>query len=391
VQWLVLLLGAYQFFFRCNATLAAVLHARERVDGLSVTHVVTKCMWGGGLALVLLLGLPLPWLAAPILAAEVLKAGVLLHLARSHAGLKLSVDARATRLVLVAALPFFLNDAAIATNGKVDVTLLGIIASKTEVGWYGAAWAIAGMTMMVSPLLGWVLMPMLSRAAAQSQEELTRLIRRGLEGIISFSVPVTLALALGAETWVRLMFGEVFAPAAAVLRLLAPIFVLTYVATVSGSWLMAANRPWTVTATSVMSMALNPVLNLLLIPPMLKELGTAGGACATALSMATCELLVTLVLLYAIGRRAFDRRNVGVVAKTLGVCAAVTALHLGLGRLGEAQGLDTSGLPFGLARMVLDGLAYLCLILLTRAVRLDELVGLVRMARNRRSLGANAA
>ena len=40
-------------------------HAREQVDGLSVAHIVMKCIWGGGLVTVLLLGLPLPWLAAP--------------------------------------------------------------------------------------------------------------------------------------------------------------------------------------------------------------------------------------------------------------------------------------------------------------------------------------
>ena len=67
---LVLLLGLYQLFFRCNGTLAAVLHARERVDGLSVANIATKCVWGGGLLLVLALGLPLPWLGVPILASR---------------------------------------------------------------------------------------------------------------------------------------------------------------------------------------------------------------------------------------------------------------------------------------------------------------------------------
>jgi O-antigen/teichoic acid export membrane protein len=386
VQHLALLLGGYQFFYRLNAILAAVLHARERVDGLSVAHVAMKCIWGGGLVLVLLLRLPLPWLAAPFIGAEVFKAVYLFHLTRAHAGLKLRLDVRSTLGALLAALPFFLNDAALATNGRVDVSLLGLVANKTEVGYYGAVWGIAGMTMLLSPILGWVLLPMMSRAAASSPEESTRILRRGLEGILVVSVPVTLALALGAETWVRLMIGEAYLPAAPVLRLLAPIFVLTYVATVCGSWLMAAGRTWTVTRTSILAAVMNPALNLLLIPVLLERLGPTGGASATALSLGICEVIVTLILVGTIGSRAFDARGLAVLGKTLGVCAAVTAVHLLLGR----AGLDARDLVRGLARLVVDGAVYLSLVLVTGAVRRDEVLALVRRVKDRRKSAATA-
>jgi O-antigen/teichoic acid export membrane protein len=240
--------------------------------------------------------------------------------------------------------------------------------------------------MLLSPILGWVLLPMMSRAAASSQEEFTRILRRGLEGIVSLSVPVTLALALGAETWVRLLIGERYLPAAPVLRLLAPIFVFTYVATVCGSWLMAANRPWTVTRTTVLAVGLKLVLNLLLIGPFMQWRGVTGGASASAISLALYEIIVTAVLVYAIGSRAWDTRSLAVLGKTLGVCAAVTAVHLLLGHLG----LDARDLGRGLARLVVDGLLYVSLILLTGAVRKDEVLGLVRMVRNRRKPQAAA-
>jgi O-antigen/teichoic acid export membrane protein len=386
VQALALLLGVYQFFFRLNAILAAVLHAREKVDGLSVAHVLMKCIWGGGLVLVLLLGAPLPWMAAPFIGAEIVKAVFLFRLTRQHAGLRMRLDVRSTVTALLAALPFFINEAALATNGRVDVSILGMVANKTEVGYYGAVWGIAGMTMLLSPILSWVLLPMMSRAAASSPEEFTRILRRGLEGIVSVSIPVTLALALGAETWVQLMIGKAYLPAAPVLRLLAPIFVLTYVATVCGSWLMASGRTWTVTRTSLLAALMNPALNLLLIPLLLARLGPTGGASATALSLAICEVIVTLILVGAIGSRAFDARGLAVLGKTLGVCAAVTAVHLLLGR----AGLDARDLARGLARLVVDGALYLSLVLGTGAVRRDEVLALVRRVKDRRKSAATA-
>jgi O-antigen/teichoic acid export membrane protein len=372
VRLLVLLLGVYQLFFRCSGTLAAVLHARERVDGLSVANIATKCVWGGGQLLVLALGLPLPWLGVPILASEVVRATVLFRLARRHAELELRVDAKGTRTALAGALPFFLNEAALAAFGPMGVFLLGFLTNTTEVGWYGASWNLASMTLMAAPVLTWVLTPLLSRAAAQSPDELTRLTRRTLEAVLAFSLPLTLALALGAETWIYLVYGDAFAPSAQILRIQAPMLALTYVAMVCASVLTAKGKGWWVTRTSVITMLLNSVLNLALARPFLAWLGPAGGATASALSLFTCEVLSVSLLVSAVGRGAFDRQSLTRLGKTLAVCAVVTGAHLALVALGPLRLLLSAGL-------------YILLVFATGAVRLDELQGLLRVVRRRRA------
>lgn len=370
LRLLVLLLGVYQLFFRCNGTLAAVLHARERVDGLSVANIATKCVWGGGQLLVLLLGLPLPWLGVPILASEVVRGVVLFRLARRHTGLTLQVNARGTRAALGGALPFFMNEAALAANGPMGIFLLGQLTNTTEVGWYGAGWNLAGMTLMAAPVLTWVLMPLLSRAAAHSPEELSRLTRRTLETVLAFSIPLALAMGLGADVWIGWVYGEAFAPAAAVLRLQAPILALTYVAMVCASVLTVTGQGWRVTRTSVVSMVLNATLNLTLARPFLAWFGTVGGACASALALLTCELVAVTLLAGAVGQRAFDRQSLVRLAKTLAVCAVVTGVHVALAGLGPV-------------RLAVGATLYLLLVFATGAVRLDELQGLLRVVRRR--------
>jgi O-antigen/teichoic acid export membrane protein len=370
LRLLVLLLGVYQLFFRCNGTLAAVLHARERVDGLSVANIATKCVWGGGQLLVLALGLPLPWLGVPILASEVLRAAVLFRLSRRHAGLQFHVNARGTREALTGALPFFLNEAALAANGPMGIFLLGLLTNTTEVGWYGAGWNLAGMTLMAAPVLTWVLLPLLSRAASQSPQELTRITRRTLEAVLAFSIPLTLAMGLGADVWIGWVYGEAFTPAAAVLRLQAPILALTYVAMVCASVLTVTGQGWRVTRTSVVSMVLNATLNLTLARPFLAWFGPVGGACASALALFTCESVVVILLVRAVGHHAFDRQSLVRLGKTLGICAAVVGVHLALAGLGAL-------------RLAVGAALYVLLVFATGALRLEELRNLMRLVRRR--------
>jgi O-antigen/teichoic acid export membrane protein len=367
---LVLLLGVCQLFFRCNGTLAAVLHARERVDGLSVANIATKCVWGGGQLLVLALGLPLPWLGVPILASEVVRAVALFRLSRRHAGLELRLNVQGTRTALKGALPFFLSEAALAANGPMGIFLLGFLTNTTEVAWYGAGWNLAGLTLMAAPVLTWVMMPLLSRAASHSEEELFRIARRALEAVSAFSLPLALAMALGAEVWIGLVYGERFLPAAAVLRLQAPILAFTYVAMVCASVLTARGKGWWVMRTSVVSMVLNSTMNLTLARPFLAWFGPVGGACASALALLTCELVAVTLLVGAVGRRAFDRQSLTRLGKTLAVCAVVTGVHLALVDLGPV-------------RLAVGACLYVLLVLVTGAVRLSELQALLRVVRRR--------
>ena len=62
--------------------------------------------------------------------------------------------------------------------------LLAGMAADSEVGWYGAASSLAGLSLLLAPLIGWVLMPLLARARARSREELDELVRRSIEATL---------------------------------------------------------------------------------------------------------------------------------------------------------------------------------------------------------------
>ena len=112
------------------------------------------------------------------------------------------------------------------------------------------------------------------------------------------------------------------------MRVLAPLFVLTYVAVAASCALLSEGRGWTMTAVSAGGLLINPLLNLALIPPCARGLRREGsGGVGCALAMLATESAVTSTMLFILGRRAFDLRLLSAVGKMLVACAAAVALH----------------------------------------------------------------
>jgi O-antigen/teichoic acid export membrane protein len=371
-QRLVFLFGLAQNVVSLNASLAALLQSNSEVRGLSVINVVGKLLWGAGIGVGLALGVPLEALAAVFLASEVVKCAALFRIARQQLSLVLRVDWAAAKRVIITSLPFNLNAVAVTLCAKLDVTMLAFLSNDdTQVGWYSASSNLASLSMLLSPLVGWVLMPLLSRAHHRSAEEFWAILRRCIEGIQTIALPVTLMMALGADVWIGAVFGPAFAPAAMSLRVLAPMFVFTYLAILLSMSLVVLNRPWTLTLISLTGMLINPLLNLAFIPLGARLLGEGGGGVGAAAGVVGMEMTVTTILFFTIGRAAFDRRSVTVIGRSLLVCAGVIALHLLLA-------------PLGPWRLVADASAYVVLALAGGAVHLHDVKAVVGHLRERR-------
>ena len=90
-----------------------------------------------------------------------------------------------SRPSLINSLPYYVNRIALTVYANVDVIVVSMVSNNTEVGFYSGAQNIAGLSMFISPLIGWVLMPLLARAGARSEEEMFALLRRAIELVIA--------------------------------------------------------------------------------------------------------------------------------------------------------------------------------------------------------------
>jgi O-antigen/teichoic acid export membrane protein len=367
VRALVYLFGAAQFFVSVNATLSALLHARGRVGGMSVLAVATKVVWAAGVGAAIATGAGLWGFAAAYLASESVESVVLFALAKRHLALVFRVDAVATKSMIVSSLPYFLNVCATGAYGKLDVTLLGILGVGKEVGWYVAAATTAGLTLLVTPLIDWVLTPVFARGASRSREDLFAHVRQATEPILTVAIPVSLFISVGADLWLRLLFGHAYAPATLALRILAGSSVVIYVAIVYALTLIMLERAWTLTLISVAALIVNVLLNVLLIRRSMTLFGEGGGGAGCALAALGTHVFAAVAMMAVVGRQAFDQRMVRMVAKSLAACVLVVVVDRLTARLGWG-------------RMVVDVVVYLTVVVATGALRTGDTWRLVMAA-----------
>jgi O-antigen/teichoic acid export membrane protein len=290
---------------------------------------------------------------------------MLVPIVRRTLDLQCRVDVKAVKAVIIQSLPVFINSAALNLGGKVNVTMLEFISDPRELGWFSAVQQLSSLAMLLSPLVYWVLTPLMSRAKARSDDEVFAILRRAIEGLVVAIVPLTLLLSLGADLWIRLVLKEPFIPATLSMRILSPVFVLTYLSMILAISLLILDRSWSLTMISAISAPLTPALVFLLVPLGRRWFGTGGQAAGAAAAVILCESCVVVMCFYTVGARAVDRRSLVVMGKTLGAAAAVLVLdHLQRG--------------LGHVRLIGDMVAYAAIVLAIGALRIGDVIATVR-------------
>ena len=381
---MAIIFGVAQAMTMTQNTASSLLHAAGRVDGLSIVNIVGKVLWAGIVIPALFLDVSIVWLAVAFLVSETFKAVCSTWLAAKHQKITLAVDLKAATRAMKAALPFWVNNIALAGTGRADVAVVGTLAAgilgshaaaDREVGWYTVVLGIGSMLMVVTPVMGWVLVPLLSRALQRSREEAGKIIRRALEVCVVLGTPLSVAAFVGADELIAIYKPE-YAPSGLVLKIMAGTYVLTYLNVVAANCLAALGRGWTVTLTSIATLLLTPAIDFALVPYALKTYGPGAGAAACGVAILVAELLTTSIMVQRLGRLAWDARLVSIVLRTVVTGALVIALDLALTRFTPLN----AGLRIGV-----DAIAYVALALATRSVRISEAKAFIQLARAQRA------
>jgi O-antigen/teichoic acid export membrane protein len=165
-------------------------------------------------------------------------------------------------------------------NFRLDVVLLGILTTANAVGYYSSAYKLFETVLFVAWSLYRVAVP--AMAAAKKPTEIGGQLNSVLVVAITIYIPYILVMALRSGQVLDLFFGSGYgANAGPILIILMAALIPYSVQYLLTGGLLSQRRNLVVTIVASVSLAVNVVANLILIP----QLGAKGAALATFLAM----------------------------------------------------------------------------------------------------------
>lgn len=191
------------------------------------------------------------------------------------------------RKLMRLALPFALAGIFVKIYSYVDTLLLEHFHNTTVIGQYAVAYKITYAFQFLPLTFVAALYPGLSSAHAEGNKEVLRTLFQGsLRLMMLTSVPVAVGLSVF-SAWIPWLYGKSYQGAVLPLAILAWVLVPIFLDFPIGSLLNATHRAGYKTGVMGVSMVVNAVANLLLVP----SLGAVGAAWSGVISFSLLFLL----------------------------------------------------------------------------------------------------
>ena len=173
-----------------------------------------------------------------------------------------------------------------------DRVMIRAICGDDEVGFYSAALYIATLSSFVFTAIISSYRPVILEKKREGTKEYEHHLTK-LYGIVLYtSLAQAIALALLSSTAVHLLYGEAYAPAIPIVRVVIWYTCFSYLGAVKNVWILAENKQSYLWIISFTGMILNILLNLALIP----RFGSMGAAVATLITQIFTNIILECLL-----------------------------------------------------------------------------------------------
>ncbi|MEM7131197.1 MAG: flippase [Chloroflexota bacterium] len=335
----------------------AVFIAVERMEFLSLVALFSGLVKLISCFIVIGMGGGVSHVAIALLVSGILSLFLSLWLLRPFIGAaSLAIDLGFCKEQLIVGRPFFVVAVTYILNSRLDTILLSLFISKEEIGFYGAAVTVVTALTMIPQGIGTALFPIFARVGQRKESEsrfssgvgrrqanategepqtdvqpasqdglLSEKYRQIFKYMIIVALPLSLGLLAVADGTVRLVFTSAFVETAPVLRILALFIIFNGLNVLNSRMLIVANRQDLIARFQALTLGINVVLIVLLVP----SFGIVGAAMAKVLTIAILYLLLrravfTSVLSFSI----LDLMRKPMLAG-LGMFGVVLLLHSG--------------------------------------------------------------
>jgi O-antigen/teichoic acid export membrane protein len=187
------------------------------------------------------------------------------------------------------ALPFMWITGLYLLNSRMDILMLGTIRGGHDAGIYVVSSRIAELTSLFMAAANMVLAPRIAQLHQSGEMVLLqRMIRGAGRSVLVLSAPVGITLILFSDPLLSFLYGDAYAEGAQVLQILATSQLLIVGSGPLGILLSMTGHQRALSTNMMVSVGLNAILNLALIP----ALGGVGAALATSAALVVSRILL---------------------------------------------------------------------------------------------------
>ncbi|MDT2771485.1 oligosaccharide flippase family protein [Enterococcus pseudoavium] len=183
---------------------------------------------------------------------------------------------------------YFIPQVAILLNLNLNKTVLGVMGTKSEVGFFSNSIIITTMIVVLISTVDTVLLPKLSNLHVKNDKKgILKVLDISLNIQFFFTIPIAVGLAVVSQKMVPWFFGESFVPIKYLMPMLACIVIINPMgASISRQWLVPNGKMKSYNFSVLLAAVVAVFLNIILIP----YIGMFGTVVAAIIS----ELIVTI-------------------------------------------------------------------------------------------------
>ncbi len=179
---------------------------------------------------------------------------------------KVEIDFSFWRSTLKEALPFGLAAVFVTIYFYISMVMLSLMKGDAAVGWYNAAYKLVYLLLFIPGAYFASIYPLMSQYFVSSAESLRIMYQRSSRYMLMLALPIAAGTTLLAGRIILLIFGAQYTPSIIVLQVLVWAILFSFMTQTPVFVLYSINRQRTYTIVTLLSMILNILLNLILIP-----------------------------------------------------------------------------------------------------------------------------
>jgi O-antigen/teichoic acid export membrane protein len=244
-------------------------------------------------------------------------------------------------------LPLGLSTVLGQTIVNMPVLLVGVLLTTADTGFFSAAMKLIFFVLMIDRVFYTLFLPVVSRYRARGETEFSRATTLGMKVMLTFSLPVMVVGISYAGTFIGLVYGPGYEPAAPVLQWALPYVLFTTMNTVLMSVMYAEQKD----AEFLRIMAIGTALIVALCIVLPPVFGVEG----SAIALSAGEGVMTAMLLYRV--RSFVPWRAGsTLLPMLAAGAGMACIILVLWNLPAALVIPAGCIVFALIVVLAGGL-----------------------------------